>query len=52
MIVNMFSWAICNTAIIASFTTLAIHFDKWWIVLFAALFVFSYKRRDDESKEE
>ena len=40
---NMFSWAICNAASVACFTALAIHFEKWWIVLFAYFFVFTYK---------
>lgn len=49
----MFSWALCNTVIIASFTTLAIHFYKWWIVLFAALFTFGWKSKNtDEPPEE
>ena len=49
---GMFSWAICNIAIIVSFTMLALHFGKWWIVLFAAFFVFSYKNKDDDKLKE
>lgn len=32
-----------NTVPIICLTVLAIHFDKWWIVLFAVLFSFSYE---------
>ena len=38
-IIMMFS----NTTIIAIFAKLAIVFDKWWIVLFSALFINSFK---------
>lgn len=51
----MFAWAICNSVIIASFAALAIHFDKWWIVLFGIFFTFSFKsgsKSDDAQKEE
>lgn len=43
----MIAWAVCNMTIIGCFTALAIHFETWWIVLFAALFVFSYKKKSD-----
>ena len=36
-------WAIKNIIDIACWTVLAIHFNKWWIALFAALFVSSLK---------
>ena len=36
-------WAIKNIIDIACWTALAIHFNKWWIALFAVLFVSSLK---------
>lgn len=44
---NMLAWAICNMTIFACFTALAIHFEAWWIVLFAGLFTFTYRRKED-----
>ena len=32
------------------FTTLAIHFDKWWIILFAAIF-WRFPKNDIDSKK-
>ena len=32
--------AIVNVSALVCFTVLAIHFGKWWIVLFALLFMF------------
>ena len=29
---------ICNLGSLVAFTILALHFDKWWIILFALLF--------------
>lgn len=43
---NMFAWAICNVAAVACFTTLAVHFEKWWIALFAIFFVFNYSNKE------
>lgn len=41
--------AIHNVAAIVSFTILAIAFYKWWIALFAALFIATSK--DEEGAE-
>lgn len=41
-------WASVNITIILCFTTLAIHFNHWWIILFAALFTYGWKRKDDD----
>lgn len=41
----MFAWAITNIIIIGCFTWLAIFFEKWWIVLFAVLFTFEYRKK-------
>jgi len=44
---------IYNCVTIVSFTGLAITVDKWWVVLFALLFVktFSYKSSNDVNKD-
>ena len=46
--------AIINITAIICFTVLAIHFDKWWIVLFSGLFMFSQTshRYDDKNDKE
>lgn len=31
---------ILNVSALVCFTVLAVHFDKWWIVMFALLFMF------------
>ena len=44
-----------NVAIIVCFTILAVVFNHWWIVLFGALFLYSYKndnQKTDKNKEE
>ena len=43
------TWAVTNVLIIGCFTALAIFFEKWWIVLFAALFTYGFKSRDKEN---
>lgn len=41
--------AMINITAIICFTVLAIYFDKWWIVLFSALFMFNQTtHRDDD----
>jgi hypothetical protein len=35
----IWAWAIKNSIVIIAWTALAIVFNKWWIALFAALFV-------------
>ena len=47
-----FSCAVANIVSVACFTTLAIHFEKWWIVLFALLFLVSVKSDDEEEIRE
>ena len=46
-----FSILLMNTAPVACLTLLALHFDKWWIVLFAILFSFSYKSTHKEDEK-
>lgn len=41
-----------NIVSIICFTFLAIHFEKWWIVLFAAIFILTYKSENKLNKEE
>ena len=41
---------IINCVSIITFAVLAIHFDKWWIVLFSALFLFTAKSEKEEEK--
>lgn len=45
-----FTLLLMNTVPIVCFTHLAIHFDKWWIVLFALLFSVSYKSKKEDSE--
>ena len=35
------AWAVKNIVVLVCFTFLAVHFDTWWIVLFAAFFTSS-----------
>lgn len=42
---------ICNLFIIAAFVVLAFVFNKWWIPLFAVLFMM-IEDRDEEDEEE
>ena len=43
---------ILNTVVLLCFTALAIHFEKWWIVLFACFFLFSKKTIQEEDNEK
>lgn len=45
-----FSLFLMNTVPVACLTLLAIHFDKWWIVLFSLLFSFTYKSNQKEDE--
>ena len=36
---TVWAWTLKNSTVMVCWTILAIHFDKWWIILFAALFV-------------
>ena len=40
-----------NVAIVGVFAFLAIHFNKWWIVLFSILLMMGYKMSDDENDD-
>ena len=42
--------SISNIAIVGIFAKVAMHFDKWWIVLFALLAIASY-RADKPTKK-
>ena len=44
-------WAFKNIATLICFTILAIVFNKWWIVLFSALFYSSIKSKGDSNNE-
>ena len=35
----LYAWMVKNVCVIICWTILAIHFEKWWIALFAGLFV-------------
>ena len=43
---------IINVVAMLCWTVLAIHFDKWWIVLFAALCFSSFRTTDDKGTEK
>lgn len=48
----MIWWFLYNATMFTSLTYLAIHFDKWWIILFAALFFARYNSQPNEDKKE
>ena len=48
----LWAWAFTEAINIICFTTLAIVFKKWWIVLFAALFTNSVKASEKPDKED
>lgn len=41
-----------NSVVIICFTLLAIHFDKWWIVLFSVLFITFVEIKNKASQKE
>lgn len=47
---------IINSVLVICFTVLSIYFDRWWIVLFSALFLFTRQittnERDKENKND
>lgn len=43
-------WFLDNAFALTVFAGLAIYFNTWWIVLFAVLFVSSYKSRSPEKR--
>lgn len=52
MKIDVLVWGVVNMTAIACFTVLAIIFKKWWIILFALLFMFSYKDKENENEKE
>jgi len=46
-----FSFFLTNTTPVICLTLLAIHFDKWWIVLFSLLFSYSFKSNKEEDEK-
>ena len=45
-------WALKNITTLICFTILAIVFNKWWIVLFSALFYSSIESKGDSDNEQ
>ncbi len=45
----VWAWAIKNSVCVICWTALAMYFDKWWIALFAALFLSDLKWRKDDN---
>lgn len=43
----IWAWAVGEVVNIICFTTLAVVFNKWWIVLFAVLFTSSLKTSEE-----
>ena len=46
------SLLLMNAVPVACFTILSIHFEKWWIALFALLFMVCYKSNETEDDED
>ena len=44
------AWAVNNSIVMICFTALAVTFNHWWIVLFAAFFVSSLERKSPASR--
>jgi predicted secreted protein len=47
-----FAVLVTNTVPVVCLTLLAVHFEKWWIVLFALLFGVSYKSTSKEDEKD
>ena len=47
-----FSLLMLNTVPVICLTVLAVHFETWWIVLFALLFGFTYRETDKKENEK
>lgn len=45
-----FAWAIKNSVVVICWTVLAIHFDKWWIAIFAVFMLSSVERKTDSTE--
>ena len=52
MKMSYISVAVINVIVMVCWTALAIHFDKWWIALFAVLCFSSLRTTDDNSTEK
>ena len=46
------AWALKNSVAIACWTILAIYFNKWWIALFAVLFLSSISTKNGKDDED
>lgn len=46
------AWALKNSISIVCWTILAIYFNKWWIALFAALFLSSISTKNGKDDED
>ena len=46
------AWALKNSVTIACWTILAIYFNKWWIALFAVLFLSSISTKNEKDDED
>ena len=46
------AWALKNSISIICWTILAIYFNKWWIALFAALFLSSISTKNGKDDED
>lgn len=53
--IEWIAWAIKNSVVMICFCILAVYFNHWWIVLFAALFLSeiktSYAKKDGKENE-
>lgn len=50
---HLFVFFICleNVLMMVCWVALAVHFEKWWIALFAILCFTSWKQRSNDKKE-
>lgn len=45
-----YKWVVLlNIVIMITYAIVAIHFEKWWIMLFSAISLFSYKTGDESN---
>ena len=47
----IWAWAVNNSAAIICWCVLALHFEKWWLALLAALFTSSLKVGKDNQND-
>lgn len=50
--IDILALAIMNAAPIICWTVIVVHFDRWYLALFALLFGFSYKRYRSEQEDD